>query len=510
MRHTVPRGGARYPAPLTGLLVTGLVALGGCPGDPTLGGDSDMGGGGDLASAPSDVTGTAIDTYVTATGSQQRPRDLTGTDVAVFFESSPGNFDRIQGTGSADGTFRVPAVPAGTYTLKLGSAHLVTSRRNLDVGVAFMGRPDRARASVSPTVMQLNVGQMDPWSVTDGLAMHAANVGAGTSLADVLLSPRPVVGAQAAQGALNWAAISSPYLIDGQKGDRLQLLHLAGRNSGTGVTYQRVTQIFNAPAFTLGDGGTATLTGAFEAVAQDRKLKVDWSRSQFEGLRGSVHPLAQSFSHSFQLFAYPQAQAHGDYGAGALLAAMYPTPDATDLDAGELSFGNPFPADWTLMASAGVTFVVPYQIPGASAAGAPGAIYVLSDDKQVAAGPVRPLVGPVSKPQVNGKDAFGSLSGVGLYPVLSWSPPAVGSASGYQVFVYRLFADGGATRRTLVTSLRTTATRLTLPPNVLDRGSAYTATIVAINRPGADLDASPFRRGLPEGGAATLLGAFAP
>jgi hypothetical protein len=507
MQHLSSRAGAPFAA-----LIFGAVALGGlagCPSGPDPGA-ADGGDQVDLAAPPSEVTGTAMDTYVTEAGTEQRPRDLSGADIAAFVLTGPGTFERIGGKGGADGTFRIPAVPAGTYYLKLGTTYVVTDVRALDVSATFMGRPDRARVTVNPTTLSFNVTQMSAWGAGDGIALYAANVGGAEPLADVIAQNRPAVGATALQASVNWSRAYAPYLIDGGKGDRLQVLHLSSRIGGGGVPYQFLSQSFSPPAFNLSDGGTATLTGAFQAVAQDRKLKVNWHRSRFDALRTAVSPIAQRFSQTFQLLAYPQASAYGDYGAGALLAAIYPEPAATDLDAGELTFGDPFPAGWTRMVSVGVTFVVGYQLPGAAMGGAGGAIYVLTDDAQAAGGPLQPLVGPVSSPKVNGKDAFGSLTGVGTSPALSWQAPTVGAASGYQVFLYRLYDDGGATRRTLVTTLRTTQMGLTVPPNLMDRGSVYTATVLAINRPNGDLGTKPFRRGLPEGGAAALFGTFEP
>src|SRR5437870_2233263 len=108
-------------------LLMGLGGLSGCPGGTIpddLAGD---GGRPDGGPGLAEVSGTAIDTYVTEAGDVQQPRDLSGIDLAAFILRSDGTFTRIAGSGTAAGSFRIPGVPAGTYYLKFGTSYFVTS-----------------------------------------------------------------------------------------------------------------------------------------------------------------------------------------------------------------------------------------------------------------------------------------------------------------------------------------------------------------------------------------------
>jgi hypothetical protein len=75
----------------------------------------------------------------------------------------------------------------------------------------------------------------------------------------------------------------------------------------------------------------------------------------------------------------------------------------------------------------------------------PGVETTLSAETAGAA-PIRPLLGPVSAPKINGTiDAFGAVIVPDPAPTLAWSPPAVGTAAKYQVMVRELSNVNGRT-----------------------------------------------------------------
>ena len=68
-------------------------------------------------------------------------------------------------------------------------------------------------------------------------------------------------------------------------------------------------------------------------------------------------------------------------------------------------------------------------------------------NENVPASPMVPRLSPARAPTLNGQDAFGNLTGVGLTPRLAWSAPAAGQPTHYLVRVFELYVDGSATRQ---------------------------------------------------------------
>lgn len=165
----------------------------------------------------------------------------------------------------------------------------------------------------------------------------------------------------------------------------------------------------------------------------------------------------------------------------------------SDLNLGTISYGNPFPAAWGTSLSAGCTWGMSYTAHGASApATQGGGVYLWMPPEKASAGPIEPLVTPVLEPLVDGKDAFGPLDGISATPTLSWKKPAVGAPNFYRVYIGELTNEDGASSLPLTTTMTTTDTKLSLPPDLLQKGHAYVFTIVAIVSE-RDGETAPFR-----------------
>src|SRR4051812_33313683 len=67
---------------------------------------------------PDDVAGTNIDIYITAKGDVRVPQGPTDYQLSALVPKPDGSFTTIAGLVSADGTFRIPVVPQGTYYLR--------------------------------------------------------------------------------------------------------------------------------------------------------------------------------------------------------------------------------------------------------------------------------------------------------------------------------------------------------------------------------------------------------
>jgi hypothetical protein len=105
-----------------------------------------------------------------------------------------------------------------------------------------------------------------------------------------------------------------------------------------------------------------------------------------------------------------------------------------------------------------------------------GGILVATTPAKASLGPIRPAVSPVLDPRVNGKSAFGPLSGISTTPTLSWHAPAIGTPAGYAVRVFGVSRGWSEFVATLVTA----ETSITLPPCILSPGNKYAFQITAI------------------------------
>src|SRR6202035_3932355 len=92
------------------------------------------------------IRGTAIDTYLTATGNVTQPEDLSNAYIGASFLNG-NTWTTVQGVGLADGSFAITGVPIGNYLLAIVSGGYWTSASDLDLGQDFLGRPDAVNAS---------------------------------------------------------------------------------------------------------------------------------------------------------------------------------------------------------------------------------------------------------------------------------------------------------------------------------------------------------------------------
>jgi len=109
---------------------------------------------------------------------------------------------------------------------------------------------------------------------------------------------------------------------------------------------------------------------------------------------------------------------------------------------------------------------------------------------------------------INGTDAFTKQSGVGLQPVFSWSPPTLGAATGYQVYLYPASlvdqtVANGFTARVYGTTFRT-------PPGLLKSGISYLAVITSYQGRQFTLDQNPWVIGYPYYSADCVSAIFTP
>ena len=467
---------------------------------------------------PLAIQGAWMNRYLT-TGNTVATRgaDLGGASVQALVERPDGSFTTFTGTGAADGTFSIEGVPTGDYYLRLGTDYVVTSSRAPDLGRDGQGRPDAVPANTS-TFLAVDLQGLAPWQVGDSVEVFSPGTGLWSSSVTSLgpTGTAPTAGVQQwAQPAKYWL-MRNPSLIDGASGD-VATFHQLSRKTDSSLpaepfTYSAASRAFSAP-LAVSQGATASLSGTMSVLAQDQSLVVDVRAQAFESLRTAVNPGTQAaVSHALYVAAFPDGT-RGSYAAAPDLVTFQPPAGGRDR-VFSFTYGNPHPG----FAQAGLveaSYLVQHTLPGGAARALsirPSAGYVDALPAFSATALV-PRLSPARAPTLNGQDAFGSLTGVGLMPRLAWTAPAVGTATHYRIRVYEIFVDGqGRTAQVAepVAQLHTSRTDVRLPPGVLVAGKRYFAILEARASGNADFQGHPFRSAWPESYAMLVTGVFAP
>ncbi|HET6611349.1 MAG TPA: hypothetical protein VFG83_05140 [Kofleriaceae bacterium] len=481
-------------------LAASLLALG-CgddasegPWDPV---DAAVPDGAIADAAIADVTGTATITYVTANEQNSVPEDFSTADIEALVPGDDGAFTSYTGTGTAAGTFSIPGVPPGeSFYVRVGQTYFFGDRRQLDLSYTTVGRADATYAETSPTDAVFDITAMDAWTTLDQLNFFAPAADATYTLlnadpetGDPLLS----AGATALDLTVDYASADSAGVIDNTKGDVAYLVHLEGTVDENDVQTQTLSQLATFSDIHQADGEATTFAGAFEDLAKDRRVALDIRFSEFAGqLAGDV---ADGFGDA-AIIAQPGPESIGaQFGAAELVDV---SPTATNDDAMvTVDYGNPFPSTWSLYGD--VFQLATVQLTTASGIDISKALFAGQSDTLAAftAGPIQPLVTPISAPTLDGQDATAALSGLSLTPTLSWT--AADGANGYLVTIYHVVADTDSASAFRVADIYTTATEIIVPPGVLTAGDEHFMVISAVAEPNTDLAATPFADSFPSG-----------
>lgn len=473
-------------------------ACGGGSGDPAIDA-SQIDAAIDAPVALRTVTGTLRRRFVSPTGIVEVTANLSNATVSAL---SPPSFTVHSGTGSADGTFTIPEVPEGLYYLKLGTRYLLLTADAVDLGVDIRGRAT-ARGATSPTQLTFDLTELAAWQSTDELQMSSSAGTAAYAMQADAANP-PANSATALSGfTYDLELADVPVLLDASAGDTLMLTQLSTQTVA-GRTYRSVARSFAPEPFTVTNGGTATLSGAFTTVPSTNTLTAVWNRPAYAAELAAHYPGADPRNLStFAISPLPEGAARGYYSPAPDVVVFAPgyTNDSTAVTMA-WPYGDPYPQEWTRIAWSRFFKFRFAQLGNAEPA--PLFAYMLTyrDLSTVSPqAPIEPLVGAVVDPKIAGKDALGSalVTDVGLTPTLSWTAPSLGTATRYYVLVHNVSIQNGVTTLRPIAALETSATELVVPPGILVAGQTYAFEITARAMPGVDLAATPNRRSLPDG-----------
>ena len=459
---------------------------------------------------PSDVTGTFVDTRITETGEALSVPDTAALDIIALVPDGSGGFSEIIGELSEDGSFRIPAVPEGTYYLRIlelfGSGtlpprYLVTSERSLDLGRVYAGRGDAEAIDSPATQLVLDVDGLSPWQKDDTLEIFS--LGAGASGALVPASQPPAVGATSLNGyATDLSQLVARKRIDGGAGDRAYITQSVAHGTPDTPGFHRSVSKVLAPApFTVVEGQAQNLSGSFEDVPQ-KTVAVSFDVPAFEALAKDVYATATVTTQDFNLLVEPG-------GPERSTATVTPTLLYHTFSAGTpvpaLAYGNPFPSEWTEVASASFQYAVEHALPGNVTKTHFVSIGVSGLVPAMMGATLKPTLGPPLDVTVGDMPASGPISGVGVAPTVRWSPPSLGTPAIYTVTIRRIDPMGGLTRT--VASFWTKETSLAIAPGLMAPGSFY---YVRVGTGGQWNPKSPFKGGNTSAFAAALTGVVSP
>jgi hypothetical protein len=153
---------------------------------------------------------------------------------------------------------------------------------------------------------------------------------------------------------------------------------------------------------------------------------------------------------------------------------------------------------------------VPYVAPGATSSTTIfGSVFGFGTTQPTSTQPLPLLVSGPTSPTVNGHSFASHLTGIGLTPQLAWGPPSVGTASYYQLFVWKLVKNGTSSAAHLHATVQTSATSLAIPPGLLTSGDAYVFDLWAYTAQAYNT-MQPLKTQLPYGAADVMSGVMQP
>jgi hypothetical protein len=489
------------------------------------------------------------------------------TALIVPDSSDPTGYKTFPVTVGADSSFTVIDVPPGTYFIQVDiptSREVVSSNpgggTSTDL-VAVVERMLYQAAGSSPdlsVVASKRPGQLVSLSIDDvpsvqfnltglapvvsgdvirlGSSDNILNVALTTTSASSFSTPAKA-GDTAIASKVDWGR-AFPVLPDASQGDSTWLWQRRMQTI-TDATFQNAQSFAKSTDFTVDPTVGGTLTAALSPAPQTGSLAADIRWSQFAALAPAVHPGATPTSDPFappfvameavpQSLTFPDLPLFGPPGRTLFVDFNFddsqfefpetffveasltaPAPSSADVNYGALAHAQFFDSVWHRAAQVSYAYDVPLagnatQSFTISEAG----LYREFVPRALLPNPIVPEISPPTAPLINGGDAFAFQTGVGLQPILSWSPPALGTASKYLVTLgpVKSFKTGDVA---LVTVVLYGDTSLRLPAEILQANTQYYGAITAVRSPDR-LNDPILGLGAPSYEANTVFGIFQP
>lgn len=432
--------------------------------------------------APADadlaITGSWLDRYITMSGTSLVAKCVAPTGVVI--DQVTGAIATYPGACNSDGTFRIMAnANLGTYYVRIGASLFETIKRaGIDLSSDHLGRADIA--AIANASVSLNMTSMAPWVSGDELYAFAPNNGYIQSL-----NLNPAASATTVQGTAAWTGSK----VDASKDDVVQIVQLGVHQTTVGLDYQTLDRAFDAPAFTMANNTTSPVGGAFTTTTtKSQQLRINVA--SFSAFASTVNPGVTTKTIEGTMYASPSLDT---LRSPSLFEFSSTATGVTSLNFGTMSIVDPFVTAWQRIVRVQEAFVVPYtlnNVNGAMNAIASRTLLASTADTTI----IDAILGPVTAPKFDGVDAFTATH---ISPVVkvSWSAPALGTPTDYEVQVYDVTIVGISLKFTSVLKMTTKQTAVRMPTGTLLGGRQYIFSIRSRIRENVDIYTQPMRTG---------------
>jgi hypothetical protein len=462
----------------------------------------------------STISGTALRHVLLGGGVTDAPEDLLFANPTAYFPDADGGWELFTGNGDSNGNFDIVSAPQGIYYLSLyDTSWVATTARTVDLGYYGFGRANLMFPDPG-TQLLLDAGSMTAWQTTDDVELisEAAGLTQGSFSGPLAygLIAQVDAGATVYQQSIDYTGLVTVLGNGGliALGDQTFLSHLVTQAPAPSVLLAKsLAEAVSTSTLNMINQGYTTLAADFVRPDAGGTFGVTVKRSLFTSYLSAINPKVASVGLWSYLEAYPETTQYGAFAGAPDLVDVELLVTEADGGQSDVSLGvpyqNPYPTNWPLIVQTELSATVRLLLPGVDAGYLPvvgliGTTDVLQSSSQGEA----PLISPVTQPKINGQDFFGGVFLNGATAVVSWSAPALGTASIYTVQFYR--ADQGASP-----SIVTTATSVQVPPTVLQPGIPYVAVIRAYAYPNPTLP-GPYYSAMPVGLADAVSGIIQP
>lgn len=436
------------------------------------------------------IIGTWRDTYITASGSMALS-SCSVAPAAIVIDETTGAVTPYSGACNSDGSFKIKTTEdLGTYYLNVkGSLYETSKSDGIDLSTDRLGRNDIT--AVSNAKLALDMTDLSAWSSSDMLVAFASNIGFSQNLS--FATGGPTNGGTALTGTASWYG----YKLDAAKSDALQIVQLGSHTANT-IPYQSLDRVYDVGSFTMADNGTQTINGAFTTPTQG-SLTLNVDVASFHQHAAATNPNVATKTIIGTAYAAASAEV---IPSPALLAFARDSSTSSTLSLGTVNYGDPFPSGWQRYVKIQEAFAVPYAWNNATGTFTAQVTRVMTTT-EAEAGMIEARLSPPQNPKFGTTSAF-TATNISPVPVLSWTAPAVGTATDYEITVYEARQNGATLVFEKTLRLSTKKTSLRIPAGYLLGQRQYVFQIRARMRDNVDMYARPLRSGASTSSADTL------
>ncbi len=468
----------------------------------------DEGCGDDGGTPEGTVQVTSFTRFHTAVGVALRPNDLTANPPEVLVPNG-NTFTRITGT-PVPGGITFTGVPNGPYYLKTGSTtYVVTDERHVDISVNRLGREDTVFAEQSFTPVQVNLTNTAPWVEWRSGTQPGSTIQVASAQVDLFANvdildgvPEGSTSILSTQSEL-WSGTGLMPNFEAARGDRLYVNQLSPMDAGTlpngvPIEYSAVVRSVQMGAFDFAADGVTPMpiNGVMQPTPMS-SFPLEWRLGEYTRRAQEVHPAATPSLPYFYLTPAAHGLGHGWIGySGELLTLSLPRGASYDFTR-RLTYGNPFPSTWSVVAAAQYSFRSLQPVPNGNGRQLflSGSFLTYDRLENLIAGPVQPRISSPRELTIDGVPASVSREVGSASPVIAWLPPTLGTPSAYRVSVSRLqeIFEGQYVLSTYSrVYLPGSATQVRLPPGMTVPGGVHYIRVSALDAPAYDVEREPF------------------